>query len=319
MQYKTAILPGVAALALTAACGGGESALPDEAPTVFERIVDKGFQNAGAVDASPDGATLSVPAYDDTNVPTIFSVDVAGRSLAPIVGGVPLLYPSDLATSCDGDTLFVSDLGIPSAAYEIGGDPTPAAGGGSVYAIDLAGGSMSQLAATGIARATGIAMGTDCKTLFVAGFTTTEEPAVFALPIGGGEAEALHAGAPFRSPTGLHVDEQDTVWMLDHAAHDENGEGVLFSITRDGDVNFIASGLGMGRHGGCSLAPGGKTAVIPITEDGKTMLFTANTETGELKPIAGPDLEYPTGVAAASAAPVMVVASETAIFSAIYE
>jgi hypothetical protein len=76
----------------------------------------------------------------------------------------------------------------------------------------------------------------------------------------------------------------------------------------------------MGRHGGVSLAPGGTTAVIPVSDGlNHSMLVTANTENGEISTMETPDIAHPTGVAAAREAPVMVVAGESSIHIATFE
>lgn len=314
-------LTGVLATALGCGSGGGDN-LPDTAPTVLERVADSGFKNAGAVAVSPDGETFYIAAYDDMQTPGIFAIDVAAKVVDPIHVGAPLLYPSDVATSCDGNTLFVTDMGIAPAAYEIGGPdkqlPTQEKGG--IYTIDPDGGAPSQLQASGLLRAAGIVVGDDCDTLFVSGWTDANEPAVFTVPTTGGAAKVLHSGEPLRSPTGIHVDAQNVSWVMDHAARGDQGEGSLFAVSLAGKVTPVASGLGMGRHGGVSLAPGGVTAVIPASNgEGKAFLVTANTSSGDKQVIDTPELQEPTGVAAAKNAPVMAVATENAIYSATYE
>jgi sugar lactone lactonase YvrE len=314
-------LTGVIATALGCGNGGGDN-LPDTAPTVLERVADEGFKNAGAVAVSPDGETFYVAAYDEKQTPGIFAVDVAAKAVEAIHLGEPLLYPSDIATSCDGDKLFVADMGLSPAAYDIGGGdiamPTQEKGG--LYTLDPDGGAPASLDASGLSRAAGVVVSADCKTLYVSGWTDMNEPAVFTVPTTGGVAKVLHQGAPLVSPTGIHVDADNVAWVMDHAARGDQGQGSLFAIGTDGKATQVASGLGMGRHGGVSLAPGGLTAVIPASNgEGKAFLVTANTSTGEQKIVDAPDLQFPTGVAAARNAPVMAVATENAIYSATYE
>jgi hypothetical protein len=103
---------------------------------------------------------------------------------------------------------------------------------------------------------------------------------------------------------------------MDHGARNDEGEGMLFAITLEGEISDVAGGLAMGRIGGVSLVPGGLTAVIPVnTEGGKGQLITANTETAEKKVVETPDAAFVTGTAAARSAPVMGLATESgAIF-----
>jgi hypothetical protein len=154
-----------------------------------------------------------------------------------------------------------------------------------------------------------------CDTLHVAGWTDMEIPALFEVPLAGGNADVIYEGEPLRSPTGLHVDANDVSWMMDHEARNDSGEGLLFAVTADGEISEVAGGLGMGRHGGVSLVPAGITAAIPTYNEGtkQTELITANTETGAVEITPIPDLAHPTGVAAAREAPVMVIAGEQSI------
>jgi sugar lactone lactonase YvrE len=309
-------------LAVTASfgCGALDDGLPTGAPTKVEMVADQGFQNAGAVAASPDGKTFYVAAYDDEQQPGVFAVAAADGKVTPLHVGAPLSYPTDLATSCDGDTIYVGDLLLASSADAIVGDfDTAGTLGAPIHRLSLDG-DIKPLEAQGIGRAAGLVIDTECEVLYVAGFDEEDQPAVFTLPLEGGAATVLYSGAPLVSPTGIHVDANRIAWVMDHSAANEQGEGMLFSIDEDGTIAAVASGLAMGRHGGVSLAPGGVTAVIPVGDEiAGSRLLTANTKTGQMGEMATPEIERPTGVAAAREAPVMVVAGESSIHIATFE
>jgi DNA-binding beta-propeller fold protein YncE len=311
------------AIAATLGCGsGGNDSLPTSAPTSIERIADEGFTNAGAVAVSPDGETFYILAYDPMGAPTVFSLDVASKTLDALHSGAPTLYPSDVATSCDGETLFVTDMGSAPAETEIGGSDTDhgAARQGGVYSLASSGGTPTKLEATGIASASGVVVSHDCSSLIVSGFTAAGAPAVFEMGLAGGATSIIHEGAPLMNPGGIHVDAQGVAWVMDFAARGEEGEGSLFAITADGTVTSALSGVTMGRPGAVSLVPGGTTAIVPATNgEGKAFLISANTENGAKEIIDQPDLAYPTGVAAARNAPVMAIATEDAIYTATFE
>lgn len=222
--------------------------------------------------------------------------------------------------SCDGETLFVADMGLGVPDSEVGDPVEPLGQAGGIYKMSTADGSLARMDATGIGRAAGAVVSTDCETLYVTGWTEMFAPALFTVPTGGGAATVIHEGAPLVSPTGVHVDEANVAWVMDHGARNEGGEGLLFAITLGGDVSEVVGGLGMGRHGGVSLVPGGKTAVIPVrTDRGESQLVTANTETGDMQTVATPHIAHPTGTAAARNAPVMVVAGEQSISIATFD
>lgn len=308
-------------VAATLGCSGGNESLPTSAPTSIERVADEGFQNAGAIAVSPDGETFYVLAYDDVGAPNVFSLDVASGGLESLHAGAPILYPSDVATSCDGETLFLTDMGSSAGEYDIGGselDVTAKPGG--IYTMSTSGGEPTKIDAEGIASAAGVAVSHDCKSLYVSGWTDAGAPAAFKLPVGGGMVQVLHEGAPFVTPGGIHVDSDDVPWMMDFAARGEEGEGTLFAIANDGSVTPALTGVTMGRAGACSLVPGGITAIVPATNgEGKAFLISANTQTGDKEILDQPDLQAPTGVAAAINAPVMAIATESAIYIATFE
>ncbi|MCA9649323.1 MAG: hypothetical protein KC501_05405 [Myxococcales bacterium] len=322
MHRSTTITPALLALLAAAGCnaGGDEDSLPTTPPTKVELVTDAGFRHAGAVEASPDGRTFYAAAYDEQDRPGIFAIDVESGAVTALYVGEPLLYPADLAISCDGSTLYVADQGLGIADSEFGDPVEPAEAVGGIHVLPTAGGSIDRLATAGIARAAGLVMDTDCARLFVTGTSDMGEPSLFTVPAAGGPVETVHAGAPLVSPTGVHVDEADVAWVMDHGARNAEGEGLLFAITLQGEVSEVVGGLGMGRHGGVSLVPGGTTAVIPVSDDrGDSQLLTANTKTGEVVSVPTPHIAHPTGTAAARNAPVMVVAGEQSISIATFE
>jgi len=319
MNHATRIMTGLLALAAVAGCNAGPTGSPAK-PTKVELLTDTGFRQAGAVESSPDGTTFYVAAYDDMGRPTVFSVDVDSGDLAPLHAGEPFLYPADLAMSCDGSTLFVADTGVGVLDSEIGDPKDPLGQQGGVHVLSTADGSLTKLEAPGIARANGVVVSVDCESLYVAGWTDMEMPALFKLPLAGGNPEVLYEGEPLRSPTGLHVDANGVSWVMDHLARNESGEGLLFAVTPEGEISEVIGGLGMGRHGGVSLVPAGVTAAIPTYNEAtkQTELVVANTESGEVDTVPIPDLAHPTGIAAARDASVMVIAGEQSIHIATF-
>ncbi len=301
--------------------GGEPGDLPDTAPTRIELLADSGFSDASAIAAAPDGSEFYFAAYDQMGLPGIFRVNLAGDVTALHVGA-PLAYPSDITVTCDGSTLLVSDIGgasavDPTQAFEETSEEIP----GGIFSLSPDGGAPQPFTATGVTRAAGVIVSVDCEDVYISGFLEDGTPAVFTAPVDGGAAAVLHQGEPLVSPTGIHVDANDVAWVMDHYARAESGaEGLLFAIDDAGNVDEVVAGLSMGRHGGVSLAPGGVTAIIPVSDDlGGARLVTANTEDGGKEDIATTEILEPSGVAAARNAPVMVIAAESAIYLATYE
>src|SRR6185436_14744715 len=78
-----------------------------------------------------------------------------GSKAEKIAGGSPLDTPLGLVMSCDGATLFIAD-----------------AGAGAIFTMPAAGGALTSVEASGIARPGGLAMGPKCDTLYVTAYTT---------------------------------------------------------------------------------------------------------------------------------------------------
>jgi len=250
--------------------------------------------------ASPDGRTFYFTAWDDQKQPALFQVSSKpGSTATALAAGDPLEAPIGLVMSCDGKTLFVADMG---------GE------GGGILQADASGGAPSWLPAGGLVRPGGIAMGPDCNSLFATGRMTDGTPALFQVPVAGGDARVVYQGAPLTSPTGLHVDSLGVAWVMDHHAQGPDGAGVLFAIPSDGSkADVVVSGLRMGTPGGVSLTAGGDTAVMPTRDaDGNAQLTSVDIATGEITQLAAPGMVDPTGLRSARKAGVFAVVDSEA-------
>lgn len=290
-------------------CSSSDSDLPTEPPTSIIKVTEGGFSSPTDAVASPDGKTFYFAAYDDEKEPAIFQTASAPGSRAEVLAiGAPLSSPMGLVLSCDGATLYIADLAaVSNRDSQIGG----------VLATSTAGGAVTSLGGD-IVRPAGLAMGPDCKTLFVTGRTAEGLPALFSMSIDGGAASIVYSGDPLVSPTGLHVDTDGVAWVMDHRAAGAGGEGVLWAIPRDGSrADEVASDLRMGTPGGVSLTAGGGTAVMPTRDrEGNAQLTTVNIATGETIQLAAPDMTDPAGLRTARKAGVFAIVDSEA--AAIY-
>jgi len=274
--------------ALTAAplalvgCG---SDLPIEPPTNITKVATGGFSSPTDAVASPDGKTFYFAARDEMNEPAIFRTSSEPGSAPEVMAvGAPLDMPIGLVMSCDGETLYIADMGS-----ELG----------SVLKLSTTlGGELADLGAAGVARPGGLAMAKDCKTLFATGRTDIGEPALFSMPTQGGDATVVYKGEPLVAPSGLHIDNEYVSWVMDNRAHGDAGEGVLFAIPRDGSAaTAVISDLRMGTPGGVSLTAGGGTAVMPTRDaEGNAQLTSVNIKTGETVQTPAPGMIDPAGL-----------------------
>ncbi|MDQ3340387.1 MAG: hypothetical protein M4D80_34955 [Myxococcota bacterium] len=264
-------------------------------------VASGGFQSPTDAVASPDGKTFYFAAYDDLKEPTIYKVSSAPGSAPEVLAvGAPLETPIGLVMSCDGKTLYIADMG--------GED-------GAVLALSTsAGGTPTNLGASGIIRPSGLAMRADCKTIHASGRTEAGAPALFSLSSLGGAATIIYQGEPLVSPTGLHVDNDGVSWLMDHRASGDQGEGVLWAIPADGRAaTAVISNLRMGTTGGVSLTAGGGTAVMPTKDAlGNSQLTSVNITTGETVQLAAPDMTDPSGLRTAREAGVFAVVDSEA-------
>lgn len=292
---KTVLVALTAAPLALIGCGSSDD-LPTAPPTTITQIATGGFTAPTDAVASPDGKMFYFAARDELNEPAIFRVSSEPGSAAEVLAvGAPLDMPIGLVMSCEGDALYIADLGS-----ELGAVLTLPTQLGS---------AVSDLGATGIVRPGGLAMAKDCKTLFGTGRTDAGEPALFAIPAAGGAAEVVYKGEPLVAPSGLHIDDQDVSWVMDNRSHGDAGEGVLFAIPRDGSAaNPVVSNLRMGTPGGVSLTAGGGTAVMPTRDaDGNAQLTSVDIKTGETAQLSAPGMIDPAGLRTARKAGVFAV------------
>ena len=109
-------------------------------------------------------------------------------------------------------------------------------------------------------------------------------------------------------PSGVHVDPENTAWVMDQLASTDDGSGVLYSIGSTAGIQEVLGGLKMGSPGGVSLAPGGMEAVIPSRGSGTgTGLRTVNLTTGNQAFLPTPQVGLPGGIRTARHGSVMIL------------
>ena len=281
-------------------CHSPDTDLPDDPPTSVTEVTSGGFQSPTDAVASPDGRMFFFVAWDMDQQPALFKVAAApGSTAQALATGEPLDAPIGLVMSCDGATVYISDMGDED---------------GKILGASTSSGMISELAVSGISRPSGLAMAPDCKSFYASGRLGDGTPALFEVPLGGGEARVVYYGAPLVSPTGLYVDKDRVLWALDHDAQGADGEGALFAVQSDGSkATEVMSSLRMGTPGGCSLTAGGGTAIMPTRDaDGNAQLTSVQLATGETEQLAIPDVTDPAGVHTARKAGVFALVDSSA-------
>lgn len=303
-------------LAALPACGddgGSDPPLPAVAPTQVTLVVDgdeAGFESPLDAVASPDGATFYFSATASAEVTesdsraTIYSVPSAGGEVDILYQGAPLREPTGLLMSCDGAKLYIADIGFTPGDEAPEDDENPPA---AIYTLDVASGTLAPLTATGIGEAASMALAKDCDTLFVSGYTPDRVPAVFSLAPEGGTATVIKQGEPLASPSGVYIDADKVLWVMDHQPN-EGMNGKLFAITQDGETTEVISELRLSEPAGVSLIAAGGIAVIPTRDENEvTQLITVDTATAAMTTISAPEVVEPSGIRTAINAPIMVL------------
>lgn len=294
-------------LAAAGGCGSGDG-LPTTPPDEVAMVTADGFDSPMDAVSSPDGETFYFSAHaagSDGTVESsaaIYRVASAGGSPEILFMGSPLEDPTGLLVSCDGGTLYIADAGVRAGDA----DPDLDDPSSPVYAFDLASATLTALPVDGVAESASLAMGPDCETLYITGFTADDRPALFTTGLDGAAAEIAYAGEPLVTPSGVFVDADRVAWVMDHQPDNMLG-GALFAITDAGEASVVVDGLALSEPAGVSLVAGGETAVIPTRdEDGNGQLLHVNTRTGDSGVLESPMLN-PAGIRTAREAAVMAV------------
>lgn len=272
---KNVLVVFAAPLALVGCHPSGED-LPSDPPTSVTQVATGGFTSPSDAVASPDGKSFFFAAYDTNNQPGIFATSSQPGSTASVIAnGEPLDAPIGLVMSCDGESLYIADMGN---EY------------GAILSASTTGGAISDLGIVDFHMPGGIAMGPDCKSLYVTGRDSVNAPTLFKMSLNGGDAKVVWSGDPLLGPMGVHVDAQGTAWVMDHLAVGKDGAGVLWAIAPDGSApEEVVSDLRMGTPGGVSLTAGGGVAVMgTLDKNGHGQLTAVDISSGEKTQLAAP-------------------------------
>jgi DNA-binding beta-propeller fold protein YncE len=221
-------------------------------------------------DATPDplGKTVYLTALTPDGVPAVFRSTAAGQGLTKLYEGAPLVSPYGISIDDDGQTLFIADMG----ALADGGM-------GAVFTMSIGGGVPAVLKGSEGTLPRGIEV--SGAKVYVSG-TSGGDPAVFAIPTTGGAATALATGMPLHDPSGIAVDAQGQVYVIDTAAS-ASGRGTVFKIAA-GAVTKIASEIAVGYPAGIALGDDKTLFVSALHPTKKTdVVYIVDVASGGIK------------------------------------
>jgi sugar lactone lactonase YvrE len=240
----------------TSATGGTSGTGPDGGGTIS---INKAVEAPNPFDATPDpdGKNVYFTAADPTLGAGVFKVPVGGGTVTTVHAGAPFAAPFGIATSTDGNTLYVAD---PASEWtDSAGEPQD---GGQVFALSAAGGTPTAVNGTTGYSPRGLELlqqnGTD--EIYFSGRDSAGVPGVFKVATGGGTPSALASGSPFVDPSGVAVSAAGDVYVADATNAESRTASVL--VVKGGVTSVLASDLRVGYPVGIALAQGDGTLFV---------------------------------------------------------
>lgn len=208
-------------------------------------------QFSSPFDATPDpeGVAFFFTAIDKASGdPGVF------RGCSPVAAvhvGDPLVAPFGIATSTDGQTLYVADT-----AYE------PATGGiGTLWSLPTAGGALTSLAtAEGFGpRGLEVVNGPEGDEVVFTGTDPADGlPGLFKIV--SGTRATVAKGAPFVDPSGVAIVDENTFFVSDT---DAGGDGLGSVVqVKSGTATVLAANLGVGYPAGIAVTTDGSRVFV---------------------------------------------------------
>lgn len=284
---------GVLLVVVTAACsssksddaGGGPGGNPSDNPNGAAlgdgnpgqiKPAASGAEFTSPFDATPDpkGEIVYFTALTKDGEPGVFKVAAAGGAVTRLFVGAPLATPQGIAISEDGKTLVIADA---SADRDEDTD-----GNGSLFTLSIDGGTPAVLAGSEGLRPRGLEIvGNDVV------FTGTKDksPGVYKMPMSGGAASAVAAGAPFSDPSGIAIRKNGEIYVADSSPEGAIGSAVL--KVADGKASIFKSEIAVGNPAGLALAQNDNAILVSgfDPEKGTDVVFRFDLGSGEMKVI----------------------------------
>ena len=227
--------------------GGGSISISKaaEAPNPFDATPD------------PDGQNIYFTAVDPMQGAGVFKIPADGGAVTTVHAGEPFASPFGIATSTDGNTLFVAD-----AASEVTDSTGESEASGQIFALSPSGGTPTSIMGTAGYSPRGLEVlqkdGTD--EIYFSGRDTAGVAGVFKVATGGGAPSALASGSPFVDPSGVAVSAAGDVYVADTTNADSRLASVF--VVKGGTVSALAEELRVGYPVGIALAQGDGTLFV---------------------------------------------------------
>ncbi len=216
-----------------------------EAPNPFDATPD------------PDGQNVYFTAVDPMLGAGVFKIPAGGGAVTAVHAGAPFSAPFGIATSTDGNTLFVAD---PASEWtDSAGAPQD---GGQIFSLSPSGSTpASIMGTTGYSpRGLEVLQQNGADEIYFSGRDSAGVPGVFKVATGGGTPSALASGSPFVDPSGVAVSAAGDVYVADSSSAETRTASIL--LVKGGMTSALATDLRVGYPVGIALAKDDKTLFV---------------------------------------------------------
>jgi sugar lactone lactonase YvrE len=239
---------------------------------------------------NPAGDTVYFTAIGPDG-PGVFRVPAAGGAAVTTLYDGPLLTaPFSIATSTDGQMLFITDTGAEDMTNDAG----------RIFTLPNDGGMPAPLMQADAFKPRAIEIHAEggADQIYFTGTNATGEHGIFTMPAAGGAVTEVAKGSPFQDPSGIAIAANGDAYVCDTQASPGGRASILVKYATEPMVATIAAGLGVGYPCGVALSGDDATLFVsgidPVTGKGvifKVATTTPNTVTtqslGDLEESAG--------------------------------
>lgn len=234
--------------------GGSGGSGGSSAGLTLEACQNNGETFSSPFDATPDpdGQTVYFTAISATGEAGVFKAPCNG-TITTLAAGDPFVAPFNIATSTEGNEVYVAD-----AAAEDANDRK-----GAIFRIASGGGAPAAIAGTEgtIPRGLEVRAEGGADEIWFTGVDPSDGlRGVFKIAPAGGALEVVAKGPPFRDPGGIALTADGTAYVVDTDAAD-NRLSTLFEVK--GDVPLaLLSGLEVGFPAGVAVTSDNQSVIV---------------------------------------------------------
>jgi len=241
-----------------AALSASDAMLP--LPKIQPAANDSRIHSPADATPSPDGARVYYTAFardeaGDDSAGVFATSSEPGGEIETLALGAPLAYPLSIATSLDGQRLFVADRAAGEAAA------------GAVLGLDSVGGSPTILEGTADYRPGGLTVyrGDGSEQVLFSGYSPdTGRPGVFSVAASGGTVQRVADGELFHEPSGVVAAADGSLFVVDIADH-----AARVLRIQGGQTELLVGPIGVGFPAGIALTRDERSLLVsgidPVT------------------------------------------------------